>query len=175
MIEAKVTENEVPRAMKLAAEAVEQTFYGIADDLVEMLGLTAPEGDESDNEEQLKDSFFWQKSSGDEFLVSSHKEYAEWRRTGTGEYVGNERIKPDTAKALKFYWPKAGQMTVWKGDLKGPVDEANFISWAFENGMLPFTIWPKGIPPSDYVDEAIDRTEEHAEGILQAEWNERGL
>lgn len=161
----RVTKNEVPRHMRRAEDAVEDFPENLTENLEDHLSENAPV--DSGN---LADSFFHTKSpEPGTYIVSSTEDHAEWADSGTGVYEpggSGEPLQPTEAKALKFYWDKAGGMTIWKGDLAGPREKEQFVRWANYHGMIPFTVWPRGMPGHDYVDPSIEEAENDAEFVL---------
>lgn len=150
-IEIDVTENTIPEHMWRAEMAMPLYTTYLARTLKEFLGEYAPRGETG----YLKDSFEMRWRSRESYLVFSTAHYSNFVAEGTGEYVGNGPITPDTAGALKFFWPKVGAMTVWKGNLPTPNARVQFIEWAHEHGMMPFLAWPKGQTENLYPEQAI--------------------
>jgi len=104
------------------------------------------------------------------YTVYTNVHYALHHQQGTGIYgPQGQPIQPLRAKALKFYWGKVGQETVWRGDLTTPGQKAAFVNWAKSMGFKPFLVWPKGIPPykpdgqTPYVDYSINRTQQRTQ------------
>lgn len=161
-----VTENGVPEHMIRATFGFYLFVSHAAENLKGQLGVHAPTGTRSHGGEKLSQSFHTRMQSKVLYSVYSTAEHAEWVRTGTGMYgPHNSPIVPTTKKALKFHWPKANAMTVWKGDLP-PEQQGNFQLWAHANGMMPFNRWPKGMRGRDYVTPSILATEVRLPSLL---------
>lgn len=156
MIEFEVVHNGVPDHMERGKEAVDLIVAFSAKELEEQLGDNAPVGEDR----HLSESFYTEPLAEQEYRVLSDDPAADWVKHGTGlrrtgEGGSRDRIKPKSGQALKFFWRKAGTMTVWKGDA---IDPARFSRWAMANGMMPFNMWPAGQYPQDYVNPSIAET-----------------
>ncbi len=160
----EVTKNEVPDHMLRAYYAAGPLFMRkMGTHLREYLSELAPRGQTG----ALKGSFH-SRNITDRAYVWSDEEYAEGVDQGTGLYgPARSRIRPETAGALKFYWPKIGAMTVWKGDLPPGSARARFVAWALANNMVPFLIWPAGQPGQKFTPPAIVATEKEAYFLMR--------
>lgn len=162
--------NTVPDEMRRASESLPTGTGYVADALVDSLGITSPK-----ERGELSRSWSQNKLRDHVHEAVSSAEHWYWLWKGTGVYVGRGRIKPTRAKALKFFWDRIGKWTIWKGDLDTPREKASFGAWARARGMVPFFVWPKGIPGTPYVEEAMQMAEREIDDSYVRAMRERGV
>ncbi len=162
-VQVEYSTDELQKFLQMASAAVALAMKYTATEVWGNVRKMAPV-----DQGRLAGSFNLAQGGPLDWNVYSNVTYALDVHQGTGIYgPEGKEIKPVTAKALKFYWPKTGKMMIFKGDLQGPREKASFAAWATERGMTPVFAWVQGTRPRPYADWAIKAASERTDEFIR--------
>jgi hypothetical protein len=157
MLEYEIRNNEIEEELQGMARVYEQAMKLYSEEMLRNIMEEYPR-----SREHARQDWTLEQRGNLEYDAVATSDIARWLYEGTGIYAGHGPIKPTHAKALRFFWDKVNAWTVWKGDL-APEERGSFIGWALARGMVPFLTWPKGMPGTDYLGRAENRTQDDAQ------------